>query len=270
MIRRAFIALCLSYIFMGYAFKIKLSQGRIKEIGNKIWRNECAGTQEGLTHWGDEDFASLGIGHWTWFPQKRSDRFVEGFPLLIDFYIKRKQAIPAWLLTEDKKLIPCPWNTREEFLADFQGDRMRELRSFLYETVSVQCLCLIERLKDWVRHKRLQEYDHKRRTALMRQFHKLVSTPHGVYVAIDYINFKGEGLDAPEEYSGQKWGFVQVLEAMPKTTTVTTVLNEFAAAAKQVLTLRVKNAFPERDESQWLPGWYKRIDTYVPNLASVS
>jgi len=41
-------------------------------IGRKIWQNECAGTVEGLTSWNKgEDFASLGIGHFIWYPAER-------------------------------------------------------------------------------------------------------------------------------------------------------------------------------------------------------
>ena len=35
-----------------------------KEIGRRIWMNECGGTIEGLTSWNKgEYFASLGLGH---------------------------------------------------------------------------------------------------------------------------------------------------------------------------------------------------------------
>ena len=37
-------------------------------------------------------------------------------------------------------------------------------------------------------------------------------------------------------------------------------LVEFSDSAKYVLTRRVRNA--PRNESQWLRGWYNRIDTY--------
>ena len=38
-------------------------------IGRRVWENESGGTLQGLTHWGyGEEFASLGIGHFIWYP----------------------------------------------------------------------------------------------------------------------------------------------------------------------------------------------------------
>jgi hypothetical protein len=37
-------------------------------------------------------------------------------------------------------------------------------------------------------------------------------------------------------------------------------IDEFIRAANEVLTRRVANA--ERDETQWLPGWRRRLETY--------
>src|SRR5688500_9282686 len=50
-------------------------------IGEKIWRNECKGTIEGLTNWKKgENFASMGIGHFIWYPAEKKERFRETFP----------------------------------------------------------------------------------------------------------------------------------------------------------------------------------------------
>jgi hypothetical protein len=40
-------------------------------------------------------------------------------------------------------------------------------------------------------------------------------------------------------------------------------LPEFARAADSVLTRRVKNSPPARNEAKWLPGWRNRLDTYL-------
>src|SRR5436190_1178359 len=37
----------------------------------------------------------------------------------------------------------------------------------------------------------------------------------------------------------------------------------FAESAKAVLRNRVRNSPPERNEARWLPGWLKRVDTYL-------
>ena len=39
-------------------------------------------------------------------------------------------------------------------------------------------------------------------------------------------------------------------------------LEGFAQSADQVLTRRVANSPPERNEAQWLSGWRKRVGTY--------
>ena len=77
---------------------------------------------------------------------------------------------------------------------------------------------------------------------------------------MDYVNFKGEGVNPAERYSGQGWGLLQVLEAMPATGGP---LDGFVKAADQVLTRRVANSPRARDESKWLPGWRSRLQTYL-------
>jgi hypothetical protein len=47
-----------------------LTQEQAQTIGRQIWKNECGGTQEGLTSWNKgEEFPSLGIGHFIWYPK---------------------------------------------------------------------------------------------------------------------------------------------------------------------------------------------------------
>jgi hypothetical protein len=43
-----------------------------------------------------------------------------------------------------------------------------------------------------------------------------------------------------------------------------TVLQRFAAAARQVLAQRIENAPAERGEERWRQGWNNRTQTYVP------
>jgi hypothetical protein len=75
------------------------------------------------------------------------------------------------------------------------------------------------------------------------------------------VNFKGEGVLHTERYQGQGWGLLQVLEAMHGNSEASAP-DEFARAAKAVLTRRVHNAPPERHESQWLTGWLRRVNSY--------
>jgi len=77
------------------------------------------------------------------------------------------------------------------------------------------------------------------------------------------VNFKGEGVLATERYAGQGWGLLQVLEGMKQETTGREAVKNFAESAKAVLRNRVRNSPPERNEARWLPGWLKRVETYV-------
>ena len=97
------------------------------------------------------------------------------------------------------------------------------------------------------------------RARVERQFHRVSGAPNGLYALIDYVNFKGEGSNPRERYRGQGWGLLQVLEQMDEH--ADDDMKEFARSADFVLTRRVANA--DRDESRWLPGWRKRLQTYL-------
>src|SRR5690606_16290040 len=92
-----------------------LTRTDLERIGKRIWQNECAGTVEGLTSWnGGENFASLGIGHFIWYPAGVQGPFEESFPKLIAFFQQSGVRVPQWLLTTPD----CPWPTREAFQRD--------------------------------------------------------------------------------------------------------------------------------------------------------
>jgi len=101
----------------------------------------------------------------------------------------------------------------------------------------------------------------ERRAIIRRRLESLLATPAGRYALVDYVNFKGEGLDPRERYQGEGWGLLQVLDAM--TGTPSAAVADFAAAADRVLTRRVANADPSRHEERWLPGWRRRLTTYT-------
>ncbi|MBX9724225.1 MAG: hypothetical protein K2X81_22645, partial [Candidatus Obscuribacterales bacterium] len=50
--------------------KLHLSEKEAAAVGQKIWRNECSGSIDGLTSWNaGEEFPSLGIGHFIWYTE---------------------------------------------------------------------------------------------------------------------------------------------------------------------------------------------------------
>ena len=236
----------------------RLSSAQMDRVGRRIWQNECGGTVAGLTSWnGGEDFASLGIGHFIWYPQGRSGPFAESFPPLMAFLAAHGIATPAWARGA------CPWPTKAAFEADRNGERQQELRALLSRTVRQQTEFIMARMEAAL-PKMLGES--KNPAAVQQAFHGLKQTPEGTFCLIDYVNFKGEGTSSKERYRGEGWGLLQVLENMPPSKTWEQMPGEFASAAKRVLSRRVANAPPERKEQRWLSGWHSRCDGYKRSL----
>jgi hypothetical protein len=233
-----------------------LSEAELDSIGRRVWKNECAGTRDGLTSWNaGENFASLGIGHFIWYPAGVNGPFEESFPKLVKFMGANGVAVPSWL-----KGAPCPWNSRAEFQADFRSARMEELRDLLFKTLRVQSRFLVQRMEQSL-DKMLAEAAPAQRANVRAQFERLRASGPGNFALIDYVNFKGEGVKREERYHGEGWGLLQVLAAMHGSGAGAPA--EFARAAAAVLERRVANSPPARNEARWLPGWKKRVAAYA-------
>src|SRR5213596_3381114 len=238
---------------------ISLSHSSALKIGQRVWQNECNGTVSGLTSWNQgEDFASLGIGHFIWYPKGRRGPFEESFPKVVSFISKRGGKLPTLLLRSGEQ--PCPWNSRAEFLRAQHTVEMNQLRQFLAGTIDLQAEFLIGRLESAL-PKMLDEAAPAQRGNVQQQFDRLARTQQGCYAIVDYVNFKGEGVLHTERYQGQGWGLLQVLESMHGTGDADAV-DEFARAARATLTRRVHNAPVGRHESRWLTGWIRRVNSY--------
>jgi hypothetical protein len=241
----------------GSAFpqSIPISDSQAERIGRRLWQNESGGTIAGLTAWNvGEDFASLGIGHFIWYPANKRGPFEESFPPLLQYLVSTGFPVAAWL----KQAGACPWSDRRQFLADQQGPRMKELRSLLAETIALQARFAALRLERAL-PRILEALPSEDREKVRANFYRVAGEPQGLYALVDYVNFKGEGLLVSERYRGQGWGLLQVLEEMGKGPPGT----EFSRAADKVLTRRVANSPAERNEKRWLPGWRNRIRTYA-------
>ena len=59
---------------------------------------------------------------------------------------------------------------------------------------------------------------------------------------IDYLNFKGSGLDPKEQSNGQRWGLLQVLIDMPDSLTEDKVNQAFTISAIKILVALVQNS----------------------------
>ncbi len=221
-------------------------------IGQRVWMNECAGSTQGLVSWNaGERFPSLGIGHFIWYPAGVREAFNESFPKFVAYARAHGVAVPTYFHGA------APWPNRASFLADHSG-LANQMRHWLATHLELQTQFLIARsqasLNAMLRVTRKPEEVKARYAALSR-------TAQGLYCLVDYVNFKGEGTNPAERYSGQGWGLLQVLEEM-RAVPSQSAPTEFSRAAEIVMRRRVKNSPPARGEQRWLAGWVNRCKTY--------
>lgn len=230
-------------------------------VGRKIWQNECAGSVTGLTSWnGGEEFPSLGIGHFIWYPAGFKGPFEESWPQFVMF-AKRQGATPPPVALERHS----PWKSKAEFQKDFNGPRLTAPRKWLAGNVALQTDFIIARSRAAL-PKILAAAPAGERARIEANYHKVATTPQGNYALIDYVNFKGEGILLTERYNGRGWGLLQVLGEMKDAPSGAPAAAEFSAAAKRVLSRRIGNSPPDRGEKRWEEGWHNRCATYARPL----
>lgn len=248
-----------------FSSEINLTEKQANFIAKKVWQNEGAGKDKYLIWWNKgEDFASLGIGHFIWFPKDHTERFREVFPLVVDYMQKKGIEIPSWLTPETD----FPWQTKESFIAAKKAQTVQYLELFhlLKQTFGYQATFMAERLSNALPQMLESIEDEQKKELINRRFYEVMHNQdgtvneRGLYVLLDYTNFKGEGTLKSERYKGQGWGLLQVLEHMdPKEQDR---LKAFAESASYMLSRRIGNSPPERGEERWRKGWNVRLDTY--------
>jgi hypothetical protein len=242
----------------------ELTAPELERIGRRVWQNECNGSVEGLTSWNiGENFASLGIGHVIWYPAGETGPFEESFPKLSDWFLQNGVQVPKWV----RESHGCPWPDRAAFMQDRDSSKMQELRLLLARTVTEQTWFLIHRRDAAL--PRMQKAAGSASERVTANIQALRLTSAGNFAMIDYVNFKGDGLDPKESYKGEGWGLLQVLVAM-EPGDAAAAPRAFADAAKRVLTRRVQNSPPERGEQRWLRGWLNRCERYADSDSGAS
>lgn len=256
-----------------------------EEIGRKIFHNECSSRDDKLVWWNEvEEFASLGLAHFIWFPRTptkgQRPPFGESFPALLEFLESPEgggHVLPHWL-THDRH---CPWGSREELMTSIrEGDlRVADLRELLKASKAGQVKFIARRLQKAlpdmlaVARKEAEERGEEgdaAAAAVEARFYEVATSKGGLYPLIDLVNFKGEGVDASERYDGVGWGLLQALEGMgpgegggaggPRGVPVR---SRFASAAFR--NLQKRTATPrgvERGEARWLKGWENHCETW--------
>ncbi len=229
-------------------------------IGDKIFNNETGGRIDQLVHWNQrEDFASMGIGHFTWYPRGRSQRYGNTFPGLLDYLQNNGVNLPQWV--QRARFEGAPWRSREELMQEKSSPEVQQFARLLYNTRHLQAKYIMDRAMRAMPRIVRTSPPHLR-NLVANNLNAVANSRGGRYVLIDYINFKGEGLNRSGGYRGQNWGLLQVLEEMRPSQVGPQALNEFADAAMRVLERRVRNSDPRRNEQKWLNGWRNRTNTY--------
>lgn len=227
-------------------------------IGQKIWQNESGGTRNGLTAWNDgEAFPSLGIGHFIWYPTGKSGPYTESFPQFIAFAQQRGVTPPAVALNRG-----CPWPTRIAFQRDFNSAAMTSLRDWLANNVPLQTDFIIAKSRASL--PKILQAAGSDAARVQGNYNRTATSASGQYALIDYVNFKGEGINPNERYNGQGWGLLQVLQEMNGTATGKAAAVEFSQAAMRVMARRVANSGGK--DQRWNAGWQNRCATYAQPL----
>lgn len=248
-----------------FATQIELTPKQANYIAQKVWQNEGAGKDKYLVWWNKgEDFASLGIGHAIWFPKGHTERFREVFPMMLTFMQEKGVKMPSWLTPQSD----FPWQTKEEFFAAKKAKTVQymELFNFLKNTFGYQAQFMAQRLSDAL-PQMLESIDSEsKKVTITRRFNEVMHNSdgsvneRGLYVLLDYTNFKGEGTLKSERYNGQGWGLLQVLWNLDDKET--NKQKAFAESASRMLSRRIKNSPPARGEERWRKGWNIRLETY--------
>lgn len=239
-------------------------------IAARIAKNETGGVARHLTHWGEgEDFPSLGIGHFIWFPAGVDAPFDESFPELVA-YLEQAAGdaapMPGWLerqFRQQRNGFDAPWADKQSFDRALDSPEMQELRLWLEATAPEQARFIAG---NFVRRWNGLELAEGEKEALTLLLEQLLETSQGLFAVIDYVNFKGLGTNPRERYEGQGWGLLQVLGDVAAAGRADgppgDLVRRFSDAAAGRLRNRVASSPPERNEARWLPGWIERVSQY--------
>jgi hypothetical protein len=238
----------------------QMSSNELMMIADRIFKNESGSDPDKLVHWNDgENFASMGLGHFTWYPAGSPARFGNTFPDLLGHLQSNGVPLPVWV--QQARYQGAPWRNKAELMHAKQTGQVQELQNLLYQTRLLQAAYIVERARRAM-PKLVDAAPGQSRATVGQNLNAIANTPGGWYALVDYVNFKGEGLNTSGGYNGQNWGLLQVLENMQPSQPGQQALNAFADSASHVLERRVRNSPPARNEARWLAGWSNRINTY--------
>jgi len=230
-----------------------LSHDAALKIGVKIWHNEGKGYEHNLITWNaGEPFLSLGLGHFIWTPAKIKHAYGNSFVELLRYFEQSGVQLPIWLRPQRASL--CPWPNRAAFLRDHSGKK-EELKALLQETMPLQIRFIVDRFKR-LKPEVLRRVKAKQHAVAIQRLNGLLESEQGVYVLVDYLNFKGQGLSQNPE----GWGLLQVVEQMARAPDALSDIEAFVWAADVVLKERATH---DPSVRQWQQGWKNRVYGYL-------
>ena len=221
-----------------------------------IYMNETGGKPDALIIKNDkEDVCSLGIGHFIWYPAGVKHQYKETFPELL----KRLQVTDGVFKGAPDVEIPstCPWASSSDLATAKSSDVYKRIVTGLVspEGKRVQVNYMVERARAAIAETVKED------PSSAKKLLDLLATEQGTYVVIDYINFKGNSAET-EAYGDFQWGFKTAIYVMSEDETLTPE-ERFQIAVETLLEMRVEEAKKlGKDESNFLPGWLKRVGTY--------
>jgi len=273
-----------------------LDEQDYQKIIQYVSGNEFQNDPESSIDWNEgEDFASLGMGHFIWYPEGVEQKFTESFP---------KMAVVLWRSWPTSSDIPpqlrsafnyskefifkssgevrfCPWAKRTSFFAWKEQNPIEwgYLISFINHPMikRIQLAYMdqdfreaIVRLYDEVDSNDdlvAMEASSGETVASVRQHLRsvilsLLTSKEGTTALMDYVNFKGDGTDSRMRYSNVGWGLQQVLYWTDLKSGSLEQLKSLARAALNRLTRRAMLSGREIEREVWIHGWANRVLGY--------
>jgi hypothetical protein len=191
--------------------------------------------------------------------------FWEAFPPMVQFLIDHAARPPRWLTPQTHSA----WNSyAQRKRAKRQKSRkMRELTAFMDRTKGLQARFMLHRLNTSFPKILAYAKAHGQGKIVEHNYKRLLYKkngtidPQGAYILIDYINFKGDGINSGERYQGKGWGLYQVLNRMnPRDPNP---YRAFAKSGKWVLERLTHICPPKRNLKRFKRGWFNRMDSYI-------
>ena len=162
-----------------------INAGAYHTIAGRIFANETRAQTRYLTYWGaGEDFPSLGIGHFIWFPDGVDAPFDESFPTMVNYVRQHADgcySMPSWL--DELQPFAAPWQSKQQFDAQQQSVRMIELRQWLADTAPLQARYIVASFN--ARWNEL-ELPAVQKLPLTRLLQRLVQTSQGLFAVFSF------------------------------------------------------------------------------------